>query len=43
MYVLGRRGTYYIEVSVNNFGEIIISQTAYAEQGFDKNLDWYIE
>lgn len=25
MYVLGRRGTYYMEVRVNNYGEIIIS------------------
>jgi hypothetical protein len=43
MYVLGRRGTYYIEVKINNYGEIVISQTEYAEQGFDKNMEWYID
>ena len=43
MYVLGRKGTYYMEARVNNYGDIIMSQAAYAEQGFDKYLEWYIE
>jgi len=43
MYVLGRRGTYYIEAKVDKDGEIIISHTAYAYKGFDEYLKWYID
>ena len=43
MYVLGRMGTYYMEARVSLNNEIIITQTAYAEQGFDKYMGLYIE
>jgi hypothetical protein len=44
MYVLGRFGTYFVELAYNvENEEIELTQAIYAEEGFEKHHKMYIE